>query len=286
MIIDTHVHYNLETLFNSNDWSEHWETAQKNGITKSIVVGTDFLSSTVATQIASKTEGLFASVGCHPTIYHESFQDAEQHKVASFDSLFEDMETDIEELNLILDDKKVVAIGETGLDYFRLPADGEERSVVIDIQKKAFEKHVELAQKKDLPLILHVRDKAISEEKIANNAYWDALEVMQKHNISKFTLHCVSGPISYVKVAIEMGGYMGFDGNITYPKAQQIRDIFAIVPMNKRLVETDAPFLPPQEFRGKTCEPWMLAKTVEYIESELKVDRTSFAENAERLFKI
>lgn len=89
-----------------------------------------------------------------------------------------------------------------------------------------------------------------------------------------------------MKVAVEMGGYMGFDGNITYPNAKHIRDIFNIVPAERRLLETDAPYLPPQEFRGQLCEPWMMSKTADFVEKELKADRESFAENAQRLFSL
>lgn len=288
MLIDTHVHYNLEPFFSNTEekWRSYWQKAQEHGIQKSIVVGADFITSTIATQVAENTDGLFASIGCHPGEYQNAFQDAQNHKVSTYDSLFEDVNTDRDELGLLVGGKKVVAIGETGLDYYRLPKEVEDQAVIIRLQKHAFESQIELAQKHELPLILHVRDKELPEQPTKGNAYWDALSILQAKDVKQFTLHCVSGPLSYVKAAIEMGGYMGFDGNISYPNAQHIRDIFKLVPENRRLVETDAPFLPPQEFRGKICEPWMLSKTVEYIVQVLKVDENSFTENAERLFPL
>lgn len=289
MLIDTHTHYNLEPFFDltqRDGWKQHWNKAQEAGVQKSIVVGTELISSTIATQIAHEDGGLFASVGIHPNEFHENFLNAQSHKISSYESLFEDLEADLIQLAVLITTQKATAIGETGLDYFRLPKNGEERDVVISLQKQALEKHILMALRANLPLILHVRDQEIPDEKTEGNAYWDALSILQKQDVKRFTLHCVSGPLSYVQAAIELGGYMGFDGNITYPNAQHIREIFSIVPEDRRLVETDAPFLPPQEFRGKTCEPWMLKKTVEYIETHLHADPESFAKNAQKLFNI
>lgn len=305
MLIDTHVHYNLEPLFSNNTekkvqvvfkekddkdvsetWRKHWRKAQKAGVNKSIVIGTNVVTSHVAIMVAEKEKNVFSSIGIHPTEYQEIVVEADRDKVIFFDSLFEKVVSDIEELKLIVRQKKVIAIGETGLDYYRLPHDDHEKDTIRNLQKFAFEKQILFAQQHRLPLIIHVRDREIPETPTADNAYWDALDMIAKHNVGDFTLHCVSGPLSYVKAAIEMGGYMGFDGNITYPNAQHIRNIFKIVPEDKRLLETDAPFLPPQEFRGQMCEPWMISKTAEYIETELKVDQNSFSTNAERLFNL
>lgn len=320
MIIDTHVHYNLEPLFSNNNWSKiseeekkqgklellkghdilsmnqdewlypnqswllHWQKAQEANILKSIIVGTDESSNNLALIISQKQENLFAAVGMHPTHITQKIEDWVKEKYS-----LEEIESwliDQEEFPYLLTKKRVVAVGEVGLDYFHLPENKELVPLVKKLQKKAFSLYIEASQKNNLPLIIHVRDKEMPEEVTEGNAYWDALKILQKHDVKQFTLHCVSGPLSYVKAAVEIGGYMGFDGNITYPNAQHIRDIFSIVPEDRRLVETDAPFLPPQEFRGKICEPWMLSKTVEYIERELKVDKNTFAQNAERLFKL
>lgn len=320
MIIDTHVHYNLEPLFSNNVWEkvpeedtnthdstviekygvlrtkedgwyfakqvwqEHWAKAQSEGITKSIVVGTDYHSNHLASIIAKKEPNLFISAGEHPMHVTEDSETwlKDNHSVTEI----EEWLTDLEEFELVLDTSKLVAIGEVGLDYFHMPEDQSIHNKVKEFQKKVFIVYIKLAQKLDVPLIIHVRDREVVEEPKDGNAYWDALKILQENNVTKFTLHCVSGPLSYVKAAIEMGGYMGFDGNISYPNAQHIREIFKLVPEDRRLVETDAPFLPPQGFRGQICEPWMLAKTVEYIEQEFKVERESFAVNAERLFNL
>ena len=270
MIIDTHVHYNLEPL--NIEWNTHWMKAKESGVTKSIVVGTESNSNQLALEIAEQDAGLFVSVGFHPHIYSE-IQQGEAEK-------------DLNQIEVMALNQKVVAIGETGLDYYHLPSDQQKRESIIQLQKSAFEKQIEIAMKLQLPLILHVRDKETPEEVLEGNAYWDALNIIQRKGVEAFTLHCASGPLSYIKAAVEMGGYIGFDGNITYPNAQAIRDIFNSVPADRRLVETDAPFLPPQEFRGKICEPWMITKTVEYLQRELSAEPSSFAENAQRLFHV
>lgn len=301
MIIDTHCHYNLEPLLTSNEkekvqvgwkekdgydvfeyvetWEQHLKKAVEAGIKKTIVVGTNFISSRVAIDLSEKSPHLFATVGYHP---HE-YQDIDFAQ--SYDEHQNELTTNMEELSFLITEK-VVAVGETGLDYFRLPEKDRETEIIKKLQKKSFEKQIQLSIQYNLPVIVHVRDKEALEKKTEGNAYWDALKILQELNVKKFVLHCASGPLSYIKEAVEMGGYMGFDGNISYPNAEHIREIFKIVPKDRRVVETDAPYLPPQEYRGKTCEPWMIVKTVEYIEQTFKIERASFYENSLRLFKL
>lgn len=310
MIIDTHCHYNLEPLFTENgkteipvhgkeytghvlqldsegkvratiyeSWKDHWEKAQENGVGKAIVVGTEFRSSAMAQTIALNDRDLFASIGVHPNEAYSDFYFS--HSIGEI----EDIDNNEYDQLSLLGYEKIVAIGETGLDYFHLPSDHKHQQIAKILQKKSFISQIQLAKDYKLPLIVHVRDKEVVDQPKEGNAYWDALQILQEHDVKDFVLHCASGPLSYIKQAIEMGGYMGFDGNITYPNAQHVRDIFTIVPEDRRMVETDAPYLPPQSHRGKICEPWMIAETVQYIEENLKVDPTSFYENSVRLFK-
>lgn len=277
MIIDTHCHYNLEPIY--ENWKLGWQEAKKHDVIKGIVVGTDIDSSRMAQEIIESEPSLFATVGIHPSNF------LKVNLSHSPDQLEDDTRSDGERLSLTLT-KKTVAIGETGLDYFRLPANIDHRKVIKHLQKKSFISQIHLAKENGLPLIVHVRDREITDSPTEGNAYWDALKILQDNNVTNFVLHCASGPLQYIKAAVEMGGYMGFDGNITYPNADAIRNIFKAVPADRRVVETDAPYLPPQEYRGQVCEPWMIEKTVEYIEKEFSVERQSFVENAERLFKI
>jgi TatD DNase family protein len=275
MIIDTHCHYNLDPLH--PNWQTHWQKAQQNGVIKSIVVGTDLDSNYAAQAIASTESNLFTAVGNHPNYYSRKF--AEQLRSgSSLDNVLKDIAADVEKLSQLLPHQKAVAIGETGLDFFRL--EPELTTASITVQKKALQLHIQLAQQHQLPLILHVRDKK-------DDAYFAVLEMLHQNKfVQPFVLHCVSGPMNYVQQAIEMGGYIGIAGNVTYKNAEHIRDLVRSVPQDRLLSETDAPFLPPQEFRGETCEPWMISKTVDFIESELHISRNQLQQNAEKLFGI
>lgn len=277
-LIDTHCHYNMEPLF--ANWRAHWQTAQTHGVEKSIVIGTDLETSQRALEIAQAEQNLYAAVGVHP---HDT------ETLVNFAAL-----------ESLVSQPQVIAIGETGLDYFRLPTD-ETRSAIIAAQHAAFRRHIELALTHHKLLIVHVRDQETPEKPTLDNAYWDALRILSEYypattsaaptdklseatNLSQqmyvnaqhlidlysagdqsqaptFILHCVSGPLAYIDQAVALGAYFGIAGNVTYKNAERIREIVKKVPAQQLLLETDAPFLPPQQHRGTTCEPWMIAET-------------------------
>lgn len=82
-------------------------------------------------------------------------------------------------------------------------------------------------------------------------------------------MHCVSGSPEYVQAMLDLGAYIGFDGNLTYPKADSLRELLQLVPRDRLLIETDAPYLPPQPYRGQTCEPWMIVETAKWLNNYL-----------------
>lgn len=267
-IIDTHCHYNLEPLY--SQWPEHWSAAQKQGITQSIVVGTDPESNIRAVEIASATPKLHAALGLHPG-YFDSLIDA---------GTTIDLDQELARLSQLVKTAKIVAIGETGLDYFHFnPTETEKNLRKIKVQKAAFIEQIYLANELNLPLIVHVRDRGEA-------AYTETLNLIKAHyEFQKpFILHCASGPLNYITEAIAMGAYIGFDGNITYKTNQPLLEIFAATPPDRRLLETDAPFLPPVPYRGKPCEPWMLVKTAEYFEQQLHADLAQIAANSNTCF--
>lgn len=263
MIIDTHCHYNLSPLYES--WSEHWAKAQEHGVGKAIIVGTEIETSRRALEIASQDESLMPAVGIHPNKYSPIPA--------------EDLPTTISQhataLAMMLQDHpEIVAIGETGLDYYRLEKDDQ---VARDNQQAAFRAHIQLASEFNKVLIVHVRDK--DEE-----AYWDALKILQENHQGEkpFILHCVSGPEKYLQQAAEMGAFFGVAGNITYPNAKDLRETVKNLPQDKIISETDAPFLAPQAYRGQKCEPYMIAKTVEQL-TELGLDKDKLESNFQQL---
>jgi TatD DNase family protein len=256
-IFDTHCHYNLSPLY--EDWEQHWTSAQKHGITQTLIPGTNIETSRRAVEIAQTNPHLYAGIAIHPNEYNAISK--------------ADLPTFIYEhaasLSILADNKEVVAIGETGLDYYRLP---EDRETAIYNQQEAFKMHLQLANEFEKLLIIHTRDKGGKKEK-NNQAYWDVLHLLKAHYQFKkpFILHCVSGPKAYIKEAIELGAYFGVGGNVTYPNADGLRDLVKMIPTDRLLLETDAPYLPPQEFRGETCEPWMISETATYLKSELQI---------------
>ncbi len=277
MIFDTHCHYNLDPL--SQNWQGYWQTAQEKGVQKSIVVGTNIKTTDLAIQIATKEKNLWATAAIHPIEYNRLAKEGA--------SLANKVDEFAQQLHMLLEKKsatKVIAIGETGLDYFHLHKDESlshlEKDTIIDAQKNSLKQHIMLAQKHDLPLILHVRD-------LQEAAYWDTLTILnQLHYQGKFILHCVSGPREYVKQALEMGAYISAAGNCTYKNAESIRELIRLAPSEKILVETDAPYLPPQEFRGKMCEPWMITQTAEFLTEHLYIPQEVLWQNAHTFFHL
>lgn len=258
-IIDTHCHYNMDPLH--LNWQDHWQKAQEKDVVGAVVVGTQIETTNRAFEIATNEPNLLVSVGVHPTHVAEITLDQLEKASEAW-------------VNKIFD-----AVGETGLDYYRLDRESDKFESAINQQKQIFHWHIQLALKHEKPLILHVRDKG-------ERAYRDALEIIKTEYTSNkpFVLHCASGPLDYVKEAVELGGYVGFDGNLTYPSADNIRQLVKSVPANRLLIETDSPFLAPQNHRGKLCEPWMIAETARYAESELGLKLDQIFENTQKFF--
>lgn len=240
MLIDTHCHIQFRPL--NNNIEAVIERAKKEGVEKMIVVGCDIKSTEEAIQIAEKHEGMFAAVGLHP-------QDSKK--------LTGEMWRTFENL---AKHEKVVAIGETGLDYFK------EYSPK-DVQIRVFKQHIKLAKELNKPLIIHNRD-----------ADDTCLEISQEQEVKDAVFHCYSSDVSFAR-KVWMAGYMtSFTGNITYHKAQQLREVVEECPPDAMMVETDCPFLAPQKYRGKTNEP---AFVVEIANEIARLKNKPFSEIAE-----
>jgi TatD DNase family protein len=260
---DSHTHLNLPPLLDSVD--SYLASAKNAGVDRMMVVGTDVASSLKAINLAKKYPQLWASVGVHP-------DEARPGQLG-------EVTRQLEEL---IAGGQVSAIGECGLDY---SGDGDH-----DAQKLLFQVHIELAVEHRLPLIIHCRNTRRADDVVVWNAYEDLLEQLKRQrNLPQFILHCVSGPVPYVQEALKLGAYVSFAGNVTYPSAGAIREILRIVPMERVLVETDAPFLAPQHHRGATNEPAFVDETARFISTFLNVpfDELDLAvtENARSLFE-
>jgi TatD DNase family protein len=275
-LIDTHCHYNLSPLVET--WPTQWAKAQAHGVTASLVVGTDLASNQLSLDIAKTDSHLLATLGFHPGAYDEKIDQLAKTGLQPTEiaaQLKSQLLTEIEWLDQHLSDPAVVAVGETGLDFFHFDQNSELNDLKITLQKQAFLAQIHLANQHQLPLIIHARDKTEA-------AYRETLALIQdqyQHH-RPFILHCASGPLDYIKTAVELGAYIGFDGNLTYKNNQPLLAIFHQTPANRRLLETDAPFLPPEPHRGQRCEPWMISLTAEYCEKNLGVKSVQFTQNA------
>lgn len=250
--------------------------------TKCIIVGTQKDTSAAAAELAKKYPNQFyASVGLHPTHLHSRHVD---EKEGAFKSREEDFDFDF--YKKLAQDPTVVAIGETGLDYFRMPDHVSEQEIKQK-QKEVFLQHIDLAEEVNKPMVIHCRD-----------AYDDLAELWKERNPKiKATVHCFTGNELEVEKLVSLGLYVGFTGIITFPPRKddpeaQERLLEAVkrVPLEQLLVETDAPYLAPGIHRGKRCEPWMASEVAEKIAELKKIQKLDIinttSSNAKKLFQI
>jgi len=224
-VIDSHAH--ISTCDGSAE--DVVAEASRAGVSKILTVGLDAKSSAECLELASKFDGVFAAVGHHPT---------------SADTL---SSSSLELLRSQAADPRCVAVGETGLDYYRQPGPSSE-------QFNAFEVQIDLARTVDKPLVIHTR-----------NATEDTINFLDQHAGGlRVLIHCFS-MADRVKECIDRGWWCSFAGNTTYPKSQDLRDAAALIPQNRILVETDAPYLTPQPMRGKRNRPAYVVDTAEVV---------------------
>jgi TatD DNase family protein len=224
-MIDTHCHLFLM----DGDPAAVTDTARAAGVEGLVCVGIDPESSRRSRELADSLAGVFATAGVHP------------HTASAFDAR---AGAAIEEL---AHDPRVVAVGETGLDYERLrsPADDQQR---------AFRAHCALAREIGKPLVVHTR-----------GAWPDVLRILEEERAERVVLHCFSGDGEVAREAGARGYHCSFAGIVTYPKNEGLREAAAQVPPALLLAETDSPFLPPQRLRGRGNEPANVADVVEAL---------------------
>jgi TatD DNase family protein len=223
MLIDSHAHLDLF----KGDRNEVIARAFSAGLSAIVTVGIDLVSSKKTLDIARSRDNIWAVIGVHP-------HDAKMVTKRTLD-----------EIRGLAADPKVVAIGETGLDYYRTLSPK-------DVQVRAFRDFLDLAADTKLPVVIHDRD-----------AHREVLEILiAHHKAGGFTaasgpgvIHCISGDWQYAKTCLDMGFYISVPGVVTFPKAKTLHDVVKRLPADRVLVETDCPFLAPEPFRGKRNEP-------------------------------
>lgn len=233
MFTDTHVHLDLRHF--DKDREEVIQRALDAGVGRMINVGFDVRSSDASVKLAENHDFIYATIGIHP---HEA--DKWDDSVAN--KFFEQAKHE-----------KVVALGEIGLDYYRMLKPEE-------LQKKAFREQLELAKEVDLPVVIHIRD-----------AYMDSYDILVESGVERVVLHCFSGDLNFAEKAWDRGWITAFGGPVTYPKNDELREVVYEAPSKQFFFETDCPYLPPQKFRGGRNEPAYvidIAREIEAIREE------------------
>lgn len=250
MLIDTHCHLNDEAF--KDNLKEVVARANSKGITKMIVIGYNKKSSFDAVRIANMFDGVYAAIGVHPS-----------------DVLKED--DNLDWIYELAKDKKVIAIGEIGLDYYW------DKSY-NDLQIEWFIKQIKIAKELDLPICVHSRD-----------ASQDCFDVIKKYGNSKGVIHCYSGSLEMAKEYVKLGYYLGIGGVVTF-KNSHLGETIKNIGIDHLVSETDAPYLAPVPYRGKTNEPAYIYEIVQKISEELNLDidkvEKKIEENTYKLFKI
>jgi len=227
---DTHAHLDYPDF--AQDIADVVARAKAAGITKIISIGTNFESSRRAIQLSERFSEVFAVVGWHPTDVLDAPEDIR------------------EELRKLAQHPKVVGIGETGLDYYRLPSKDGKHTPEDDErykrkQAQIFEQQLQVAGELGLNCVIHQRE-----------ALNDTLAAMERHRGHvRGVFHCFAGDVGQMQRVIGLGSLVSFTGILTFKNGQNIRDTLAATPADKFMLETDCPFLAPVPYRGKRCEP-------------------------------
>ena len=252
MFIDTHAHIQM-TEFDA-DREETLARAKSAGIELMVTVGYHLEASQRAVEAAQRYSQVYASVGIHP------------HDAKHYDEKTE------RALRELAGSPKVVAIGETGLDFFR---DRSPRPAQIE----AFRRQIHLAKERGLPLIVHDRE-----------AHQETMQILKEEQAEAVVLHCFSGDLAMAEEAWARGYYTSIAGPVTYPKNEGLREVVRNARPDRFVLETDCPYLPPQAFRGQRNEPAHLLSTAHEVAILLGMSLDALgrltSENARRLFSI
>ena len=253
MLFDSHAHLDDEKF--DSDRDEMLARAAAAGVTNMLCAGADMESSARAVALAKKHAGVYASVGMHPHDARLMVND------------------DYDQLAVWAQEKKVVAIGEIGLDYYY-------NHSPRDIQQKVFIRQLDLARQLHKPIIIHDRD-----------AHGDILRIVQNEGKAiPGVFHCFSGSVEMMREVLKLGFYVSIAGPVTFPKSVKLKEVAAAAPLERLLVETDCPYLTPHPHRGKRNEPAFVRLVAEEVANlrgmELEALAAATTANAKRLFAI
>ena len=250
-LIDAHAHL-IDEKF-EGEVEKIINNAQEAGVTKIINIGYNKETSQKAIELAEKYDFIYATIGLHP----------------------EELETerDITFIKEMSKNKKVVAIGEVGLDYHY---EGFDKN----LQKEIFVNQIKLANELKLPVVIHSRD-----------ADMEMLEILKNNKIENgFVMHCFSSSVEVLKELLKLDAYISLAGPVTFKNARSLIDVAKLIPIEKIMVETDCPYMAPEPYRGKRNEPALVVNTAKKISEIREMNFEEFAqitvENTKRFYKI
>jgi TatD DNase family protein len=257
MIVDTHIH--LDDARYSDDLDEVIKRANEGGVKKFIIPGADRDTLKRAVEIAQNYSDVYFAVGIHPY---------------DIDKFCE------EDFHTFLTHPKCVAVGECGLDYYRLEGSDEEKEAIKQKQKDVFIAQINLAKKYNKPLIVHIRD-----------ASKDSKDILLQEDASEVggVLHCFNADEQLLSLAND-GFYFGIGGVLTFKNAKKLVNVLPKIPRERLLVETDGPYLTPEPFRGKRNEPlytvYVVEKMAQILDKDVEYIKKITTANALKLFDI
>lgn len=280
--IDTHTHVNLRAF--KEDATETIQRALDAGVGV-INIGTQIDTSRQAIELLKDfPENVWAVIGLHPShTFAHDFEDEEEVKFKTREEHF-----DSELYQQLAQNPRVIGIGECGLDYYRLPTN-RDHSQIKQLQRAAFEAQIKLALDLDKTLCVHCRP---SDDTV--DAYEDLLEIIKRVKATnpqlRFEVHCYTGDLATALKFVELGGYIGLNGIITFDKTGRSEEVVKGLPLEAIILETDAPYLTPKSNRGKRNEPSFLPEVAEKIAEWKNVSLEDVAQqttiNANNLFKL
>ena len=247
MLIDSHCHLDFPELAERLD--EILARMRDNQVTHALCVSVNLADFPKVLALAEKHANLYASVGVHP-----DYPDVE--------------EPSVDDLVRLAQHPKIVAIGETGLDYYRLTGD-------LEWQRQRFRTHIRAARECAKPLIIHTRSSAD-----------DTIRLMQEEGAAQAggVMHCFTETWEVAEAALNMGFYISFSGIVTFKNAKALKEVAQKVPLDRMLIETDSPYLAPVPFRGKTNEPGFVKHVAEEIARLRSCSYEQVAETTTRNF--
>jgi len=251
MIADSHCHLDYPNLYNELD--DVVNRAIKNDVKLLLTICTTVESFKRIKLIVDKYKNIYGTFGIHP------------HETKNFKNM-----TDALIIGYKNESKKIIGVGETGLDYYYNHSDK-------NIQKKIFVQHIEAAKELDIPLIVHSRDAEIDT--------FDILKSYMKNSKLKTIIHCFTGSKDFAKKIINIGCYISISGIITFKGSNELSETISSIPIDKLLVETDSPYLAPIPNRGKSNEPSFITHTIEKLSIIRNIEKKVIIENTTNNFR-